>query len=137
MRTILCSIHALIVAALVTGCSPSVWVRVYNNTPETIFVSAARKRFVVPAASQIRFEPGIDNTTSFLVEIGTQRIAYQIKGVPIPKPFWSDKRGCVDLSLQLQGDHKIYIVHPCSTFPVQNLPKQPTGFPLGPVRAIE
>jgi len=137
MRTLPYSILASIAVTLMAGCSMPVLVELHNNTPDTIFVSVAKKRFAVPASSRIRFEPGFDDRASFLVTIGARDNGYQIRGIEIPKQFCSHKRGCADLYLQLQSDLKIYIVEPGSSFPVRNLPEQPTGFPLVPVHPIE
>ena len=139
MRLISASVPALVITILLAGCSEPAWFKLYNNTPDTIVVTDGnKKRFAVASLSHIRLVAGINETTGFLVEIGTIRTACDFPhGVGIPRPFWSDKRGCTDLCLQLQPDRKIYIVHPCSTFPVQDLPEQPNGFPLSAVRTIE
>lgn len=125
----------LIVAGLVTSCSEGTLAILYNRTPNACQVLVGKKTYELNAHSTVAFCPVRRAAGDFFVIHNGQTNANRIAEVRIPRGFINMNDPQAPISLQMETDWKIFLIHSTNALPTLTLPAQPEGFPLRPTES--
>lgn len=122
---------AIATLALSSSCSYALKIVLYNNTTTGIVVRKEGRN------SSVTLAPGTAQEfarvpVALSLEFGREAMEYRLVEIQ-PGPFLVEGR----IKLQAENSAKLYIVPADASFPVKDLPPQPHGFPLSPVKSAD
>ena len=130
----------LLLCAIATGCSENVQLDVYNNTPGAISIDGCGGAVLVAPGSAVEIDSvACGNQIELKSADGSKRYSYPIPdhGVYPSGAFYFHRGGdflhrTAVVFLQINADHRLWVLPDGMAFPAQNEIPQPSGFPLTP-----
>jgi hypothetical protein len=128
------SILVIVGAVAFIGCSGSSVFRVINNSPDEIVLKNWDKDHRLPPGGSYEGPLGLPNDFPIVITMQRQQLRFDFRRIMIPAEFSGDRdHDEVHLVFQFQ-DEKIYLLYPTNTTATTNIPPQPKGFPLLPIK---
>lgn len=119
---------------LLTSCTRTIILQVFNNTGENIAVTSyelhhKEKRYSVDKAESQR----VQVSNHLTITQGRNMWDYDVKSVPKTKTFMTSEHfGALVVKLQVEQNGVIYLLPPTAEAVMTNFPPQPAGYPLRP-----